>query len=100
MVYYLRGLFLLRYVRYQHPLLTRERDFFATLLSGLSSKKLGNLLLECGETYTMVAELVLPAVEAMGDFMDAEENKWWVRPLKALMYIGVFSVIPLYFYFS
>tara|TARA_B100001093_G_scaffold357080_1_gene341675 strand:- start:1929 stop:2123 length:195 start_codon:yes stop_codon:yes gene_type:complete len=63
-------------------------------------QKLGNLHQEKGETPTMVAELVLPAVEAMGDFMDAEENKWWVRPLKALMYIGVFSVIPLYFYFS
>lgn len=48
----------------------------------------------------MVAELVLPAVEAMGDFMDAEENKWWVRPLKALIYIGVFSIIPVYFYFT
>ena len=48
----------------------------------------------------MFAELVLPAVEAMGDFMDAEENKWWVHPLKALMYLGVFSVIPLYFYFT
>ena len=63
-------------------------------------QKLGNLLLEYGKTYTMVAELVAPVVEAMGDFMDAEENKWWVRPLKALIYIGVFSVIPLYFYFT
>tara|TARA_B100001094_G_scaffold77689_1_gene74037 strand:- start:690 stop:956 length:267 start_codon:yes stop_codon:yes gene_type:complete len=58
-----------------------------------------NLHQEKGKTLTMVAELVAPAVEAMGDFMDAEENKWWVRPLKALIYIGVFSVIPLYFYF-
>ena len=48
----------------------------------------------------MAAELLGPAVEALGEFMDAEENKWWVRPLKALIYIGVFSVIPLYFYFT
>ena len=44
-------------------------------------------------------ELVEPVIEVVGDFMDAEENIWWVRPLKALLYIGVFSVTPLYFYF-
>tara|TARA_B110000444_G_scaffold261269_1_gene312241 strand:- start:4958 stop:5104 length:147 start_codon:yes stop_codon:yes gene_type:complete len=47
----------------------------------------------------MAAELLGPAVEALGEFMDAEENKWWVRPLKFLIYVGVFSVIPVYFYF-
>ena len=44
-------------------------------------------------------DLVHPMVEVVGDFMDAEENKWWVRPLKVFLYISVFSIIPLYFYF-
>lgn len=49
----------------------------------------------------MVAEVIAPVVvEAVGEFMDAEENQWWIRPLKILIYIGVFSIIPLYFYFA
>ncbi|MBT5391225.1 MAG: hypothetical protein HOL22_02650 [Euryarchaeota archaeon] len=48
----------------------------------------------------MAAELIVPAIEKLGDFMDAEENKWWIRPLKFLIYVGVFSIIPLYFYFT
>ena len=44
-------------------------------------------------------ELVEPVIEVVGDFMDAEENKWWVRPLKVFLYISVFSITPLYFYF-
>ncbi|NCG01803.1 MAG: hypothetical protein GWP25_08435 [Euryarchaeota archaeon] len=48
----------------------------------------------------MVDALLSPAVEALGEFMDAEENKWWIRPLKFLIYVGVFSIVPLYFYFS
>ena len=45
-------------------------------------------------------EIIVPLVEAAGDFMDAEENRWWVRPLKVLVYVGMFSIIPLYFYFA
>ncbi len=51
----------------------------------------------------MAVEPLLPlshVADAVGGFMDAEENSWWVRPLKALNYIGVFSIIPLYFYFA
>ncbi|MDP6234988.1 MAG: hypothetical protein QF364_04020 [Candidatus Poseidoniaceae archaeon] len=47
----------------------------------------------------MPAEIVGPAVDAIGEFMDAEENRWWIRPLKVLLYIGVFSFLPIYFYF-
>jgi hypothetical protein len=46
------------------------------------------------------AEIIDPLIEAVGDFMDFEENMWWVRALKALIYVGVFSIIPLYFYFA
>ena len=49
---------------------------------------------------SMVLELFDPAAELMGDFIDAEENRWWVRPLKTLMYVTVFSITPLYFYFA
>jgi len=51
----------------------------------------------------MAVEPLLPlshVADAVGEFMDAEENSLWVRPLKALIYIGVFSIIPLYFYFA
>mgnify|MGYP001221867234 FL=1 len=48
----------------------------------------------------MPAEIVTPAIEAIGEFMDAEENRWWIRPLKSLLYIAVFSFLPLYFYFG
>ena len=44
----------------------------------------------------MAAELIVPAIEVLGEFMDAEENKWWIRPLKALIYIGVFISIRVY----
>jgi hypothetical protein len=50
----------------------------------------------------MAVESLLPlghVADAVGDFMDAEENRWWVRPLKALIYIAVFSIVPVYFYF-
>ncbi len=56
------------------------------------------LVSRCG-VICMPAEIVGPAVEAIGEFMDAEENKWWIRPLKVLLYIGVFSFLPIYFYF-
>ena len=51
----------------------------------------------------MAVEPLLPlshVADAVGEFMDAEENQWWIRPLKILIYIGVFSIIPLYFYFA
>ena len=50
----------------------------------------------------MAVEALLPiehVVDAVGEFMDAEENRWWVRPLKALIYIAEFSLVPAYFYF-
>ncbi len=50
----------------------------------------------------MAVEPLLPlshVADAVGEFMDAEENRWWVRPLKALIYIAVFSLVPVYFYF-
>lgn len=50
----------------------------------------------------MAVEPLLPlshVADAVGEFMDAEENRWWVRPLKALIYIAVFSIVPAYFYF-
>ena len=43
----------------------------------------------------MPAEIVGPAVDAIGEFMDAEENKWWIRPLKVLLYIGVFCFLTI-----
>ncbi len=48
----------------------------------------------------MALEILDPAIELMGDFIDAEENRWWIRPLKSLMYVTVFSITPLYFYFT
>ena len=51
----------------------------------------------------MPVESLLPlgtVADAVGEFMDKEENRWWVRPLKALIYIAVFSIVPVYFYFA
>ena len=46
------------------------------------------------------AEIIDPLIEAVGDFMDAEESMWWVGTLKVLIYAGVFALVPLYFYFT
>ena len=51
----------------------------------------------------MPVESLMPlgtVADAVGEFMDTEENRWWVRPLKALIYIAVFSIVPVYFYFA
>jgi len=67
-----------------------------------SSQETGERVLKSRGVGTSMppGEIIVPLVEAAGDFMDAEENRWWVRPLKVLVYVGMFSIIPLYFYFA
>ncbi|MCH1540491.1 MAG: hypothetical protein L7S56_03530 [Candidatus Poseidonia sp.] len=40
-----------------------------------------------------------PAVDLVAEFMDAEENQWWIRPLKAVLYVAPFIGIAVYFFF-
>lgn len=45
-------------------------------------------------------ELLSPAVaDAIGDFLDSEENKWWIRPLKYVIMALPFVLLA-YFFFT
>ena len=68
----------------------------------LSHEKRNKFHLTRNHEQYMAVETLLPighVADAVGEFMDAEENRWWVRPLKVLIYIAVFSIVPAYFYF-
>ena len=47
----------------------------------------------------MVAELFEAVAGEVGDYLDEEKNRWWVQPLKFMLYAAAVLMAPVYLYF-